>query len=1235
MATVANLFIRISASATEFEKTLKGAEAQFNKLGGKFQAAGANLTKGLTLPLLAIGGAAVKAAVDFESSFAGIKKTVDGTKEEFAALAVGIREMAKTKPIDVNELNRIGELGGQLGIAKDGMLGFISTVADLGIATNLSTDQAAEGIARLSNIMQTPQAQFSNIGSTIVDLGNKLAASETEILDFGLRIAGAGEIAGLTEANVLAIGAAMASVGVEAEAGGTAVQKVLLTMVDSVNTGNEKLAVFAQTAGLSAAAFQDLFRSNPAEAFTLFVEGLGNAGQQASGVLKQLDLDDQRLVRSFLSLGNAGDLLRDSINTGTDAFAANNALAKEAGERYKTAESQFILLKNAAYDVGITLGTRLLPHLLAMKPAIMGAIEIIAKMVELFAMLPTPVQAGVLALAGIGVALGPVVYAVGTMIKVGSSLIGLFRLLPAGVGGAGSALGVFATRILPITAIVSGLVTIVYTLIEAFNQLGGAWSNAKAAWDQGGWKAVLGELGRNTKDDSMSLFKDWRIDQNQLPAVAGQMQDVYSTTRDVDSALALLETQLDSDVAAFNRVGNAGVKNLKNTAVAAKELLQSSKAISTLDPNYLSTGFTGVGGLGSAMQGSLGGMMDQLQQLGTSNRLRDAANSVMLGGAPMVEGNGQAVRQALQDSIDENAAAVAESVRSAFQYFAGALSPALAGALGGILNAFEKAIKSGKLGGFFGSKKFAGGLDAAMSGFGSGYGLGAEFGTGAGMLGGAASGALAGASFGPIGAAIGGIAGLIGGIFGGRKKKAQERQQMADAKAQLLEQFGGMENLRDVAERAGVSVEKLFSTTKAKEFKAEFEKVTAAIEEYQKKIAGIVTDLDKVMSEGGIIGADLWKQALANLDADEVKAKLLEVFDASVNKSAEGFNKIAQNFELIKAPLANIGVLADAAFGGLLANGASVVEAINQMGPGLQHIQEVLAKTGQTPTGPLADILNYQKVVEANAGIFELLSGVDDMLVGLANSGLLTQTTFSALGQTISQAFTQLTANGVAGTTALQLMQPQLQKLWELQKQFGFAVDSNTQSLLTQAEQQGIVGAQMQSTDQKILDVLIAIGTALGATIPQALLGLPPVAEQAAAGIGAAFEPGKITPKFQAIADAAKGALDQIPNQIPMELRMKLRNETGIRLDGINQAISAGIRIQPFAAGGIVTKPTMGLVGEAGPEAVIPLDEFNMNRGGLTIERVYGTVDRAFVKSIFKQVASGGDVKTAAQGALK
>jgi hypothetical protein len=59
--------------------------------------------------------------------------------------------------------------------------------------------------------------------------------------------------------------------------------------------------------------------------------------------------------------------------------------------------------------------------------------------------------------------------------------------------------------------------------------------------------------------------------------------------------------------------------------------------------------------------------------------------------------------------------------------------------------------------------------------------------------------------------------------------------------------------------------------------------------------------------------------------------------------------------------------------------------------------------------------------------------------------------------------------------------------------------------LLDQAVQQGLVGENMKNVHERILNVLLAIGDALGAKIPDALRGLPAVAEEAAAGMNDAL----------------------------------------------------------------------------------------------------------------------------------
>jgi hypothetical protein len=393
-------------------------------------------------------------------------------------------------------------------------------------------------------------------------------------------------------------------------------------------------------------------------------------------------------------------------------------------------------------------------------------------------------------------------------------------------------------------------------------------------------------------------------------------------------------------------------------------------------------------------------------------------------------------------------------------------------------------------------------------------------------------------------------------------------------------------------------------------FQQELQKVTGAIEEMQKRVTTTIGEIDKVMEKGGLIGKELWASILQDGDAEEIKAKLAEVFDASVQRSAEGFTKIASNFELLKRPINEIGVLADAAFAGLLAGGASIPEAIAQMGDGLAHIQELMAKSGEGATGPLATLLNYQAITQANQGLFELLSGVDDMLTGLGNSGLLTQERFAALGMTITQAFGQLQAQGVAGTTALELMQPQLQKLWEAQQMFGLKTDEATQSLIDQALQQGIVGEAMKDVNHQILDVLKAIAVALGA--------LPAEAATGAAGVTNALA-GIQVPSI---------SVDVRPNWKGWDFPEQPGGPTG----GTGSKSPTSSDYRPMAAGGIVTRPTHALIGEAGPEAVIPLDEWREQTPAIRIDRVYGTVDKAFVESIAKTVQLGGKPATAWRG---
>ena len=156
------------------------------------EAAGKKLSTHLTVPLTALGTLAAKSALDCESAFAGVRKTVDATEEEFAALERGIRDMAKEIPAAATEIAGVAEAAGQLGIQNEHILSFTRTMIDLGESTNMSAEEAATALARLANITQMPQESFDRLGSTVVALGNSLATTEAEIVEMGLRLAGAG-----------------------------------------------------------------------------------------------------------------------------------------------------------------------------------------------------------------------------------------------------------------------------------------------------------------------------------------------------------------------------------------------------------------------------------------------------------------------------------------------------------------------------------------------------------------------------------------------------------------------------------------------------------------------------------------------------------------------------------------------------------------------------------------------------------------------------------------------------------------------------------------------------------------------------------------------------------------------------------------------------------------------------------------------------------------------------------
>ena len=343
-----------------FSNTFKRAA-----LGLEGMRSAANAVGIASLAMAAGLGFAIKTSINFEQAFVGVRKTVELTEEGFADLENRFKTLSKEIPVSFIELSRIGELAGQLGVeGVDNLEKFVETIAAIAVTTNLTSEDASTSFARIANIMQEPIDNIDRMGSVVVELGNNFATTEREIVEFANRIAGAGKIAGLSTKDIFAIGTAFSSVGVQAEAGGTAVQKVLIKMKEAIVDSGEKLEAFARTAGLTTLEFSELFEKDAAIAFKLFVEGLGKDGDKAIKILDELGLKDQRLIRAFLSLAEAGDLLGRSLASSNDEWTRNNALVAEAEKFYGTSGAQVEILKNKFASLADEIGDILIPEVL-------------------------------------------------------------------------------------------------------------------------------------------------------------------------------------------------------------------------------------------------------------------------------------------------------------------------------------------------------------------------------------------------------------------------------------------------------------------------------------------------------------------------------------------------------------------------------------------------------------------------------------------------------------------------------------------------------------------------------------------------------------------------------------------------------------------------------------------------------------------------------------------------------
>lgn len=428
----ASAFGRASVHIEKFAEKAKSAST-------KMQSVGSTLTRHVSLPLAAAAAASFKSAVDIDTALTGVRKTVDMTEEGYQNLKRGAVELSRTQPVSANTILNMEALGAQLGWSNDKLQDFAMTVAGLDIATDMDAETAATELAQFANITRMAQGDAGRYASSIVALGNNMATTESKISAMSQGMASAGTQAGMSQADILGVAAAAASLGLEAQAGGSAFSKTINEIGMAVSTNGKTLQTWADVAGMSVEQFKAAWQTDVTGTFERVIEGLGKVkanGGDLNETLADLGVTELRQSDFLRRMAGNSDLVSRAVQLSNGAWKENTALNTEVENRNKSLAAKLDVLKNRVTALATEVGGPLADAAMAALEAAEPFFKSIEKGAKAFAEMDKESQQTILKLAAFAAAAGPV-------ISIAGKFTGAAGTIARGVSGAVKGLGNF------------------------------------------------------------------------------------------------------------------------------------------------------------------------------------------------------------------------------------------------------------------------------------------------------------------------------------------------------------------------------------------------------------------------------------------------------------------------------------------------------------------------------------------------------------------------------------------------------------------------------------------------------------------------------------------------------------------------------------------------------------------------------------------------------------------------
>lgn len=345
----------------------------------------------------------VREAMRFESAMADVKKVVDfPTPEALGDLRDEIVALSKEVPISVNGLAAIAAAAGQAGIAGEDLTRFTETAAKVGVAFDISADQAGESMAKLMTGLGLNIDEVTLLTDSMNHLSNSQASSAAEILDVVRRVGAQGKQFGFTSTEVAAFGSAMIAAGAQSEVASTSFRNMgkALTMGDSATS---RVRDGLEAIGLTSSDVAKRMQEDAVGTTLDVLERISKMPAEMQAALSNDIFGSE--ARALGPLLTNLDLIRDSLGLVDDASRYAGSSFKEFEVRAETFENALMLFNNRLSAMKIVIGEALLPSVNNLMDALAPIIEQVTQFAKAHPELIQNVLAATAAVVGFKIAI--------------------------------------------------------------------------------------------------------------------------------------------------------------------------------------------------------------------------------------------------------------------------------------------------------------------------------------------------------------------------------------------------------------------------------------------------------------------------------------------------------------------------------------------------------------------------------------------------------------------------------------------------------------------------------------------------------------------------------------------------------------------------------------------------------------------------------------------------------------